>query len=136
MAFTLVSALASPAFAGSAPSARIHFSGGGIAFIAGINWGSGTLTYKGHSYALKVKGLSVGSIGANGYDAAGSVYHLKRLSDIEGTYSAVEASATVGGGAGVFDMKNSRGVEIRAKTTSAGLKLTLAPTGVDIELKR
>ena len=78
----------------------IRVSGGSVAFIAGVNWGSGTLTYRRHHYSLKVGGISVGSIGASKFDAVGEVYNLHRPNDIEGTYAAVEASATAGMGAG------------------------------------
>ena len=134
-AAVLAAAVATPALA--APDASVTFSGGSVAFLAGVNWGSGTLTYRGHRYSIQVRGLSVGAIGANKYQGAGTVFHLRRLSDIEGTYGAVDASATAGnGGMGEIDMKNGAGVEIRAQSSSSGLKLALAPTGVEIKLKR
>jgi hypothetical protein len=123
------------AFAQPAPDATIHFTGGSVAFIAGINWGGGELKYKGVTHKIQVNGLSVGAVGAAKMDATGNVYNLHNLADIEGTYSAIEASATAGPGEGEIDMKNSKGVEIRAHATSAGLKLALAPTGVEIKLK-
>ena len=128
----LAGALAAPTFA---QDARIRFSGGSVAFIAGVNWGDGTLTYKGHAYRLKVSGLSVGAVGANKFSGSGTVYHLRRLRDIEGTYSALDANATAGAGAGEIQMKNDKGVEIHAHSTSAGLKLAFAPSGVSIKLK-
>ena len=134
-AAVLAGALSVPAFAQPAPDATIKFSGGSVAFIAGVNWGGGTLNYKGRDYAISVNGLSVGAVGAAKMDAAGNVYNLHNLADIEGTYSAIEASATAGPGEGEIDMKNAKGVEIRAHATSAGLKLALAPTGVVIKLK-
>jgi hypothetical protein len=118
------------------PSATIRFNGGSVAFIAGVNWGGGTLYYKGKTYPLKVGGLSVGSIGAKSYDLRGSVYNLHRLEDIEGTYAAVNASATVGGGAGVLEMQNGAGVTIKAQSTSMGAHASLGPSGVEIRLKR
>jgi hypothetical protein len=117
------------------PSATIHFSGGSVAFIGAIQWGGGTLHYHGRSVALKVSGIGVGAIGAEHFDAVGDVYHLKRVADIEGTYSAINASATAGAGAGIIDMTNEHGVEIKAHATSAGLKLSLAPTGMVIHFK-
>ncbi len=132
-------ALAGGLFAASAASARpdatIHFSGGSVAFLASIHWGGGTLRYHGRSFPLRVSGLGIGAIGADKFDAVGDVYHLRRASDIEGTYGAVNASATAGAGAGEIDMQNEHGVEIRARTTSSGLKLSLAPTGVVIHFK-
>ena len=135
MAVALAAALASPAVAARRADARISFSGGSVAFLAGVNWGSGTLTYRGHHYPVKVSGLSVGAVGANSYRATGVVYHLDRLSDIEGTYGAMEGSMTAGPGQGGIDMRNDKGVVISARSTSSGLKLTFAPTGVQIKLK-
>ena len=119
----------------AAPSGTIHFGGGSVAFLASINWGGGTLHYHGRSIPLRVNGIGVGAIGADKFSADGEVYHLRRASDIEGVYTAVNASATAGAGAGEIDMTNGNGVEIRAHSTSAGLKLSLAPTGVEIHFK-
>ncbi len=132
-AIVLAGALAAPAVA--APSATISFHGGSAAFIVGGRWGSGTLRYRGHSYALQVSGLSVGAIGVSSYNLSGQVYNLHRVADIEGTYGALDASATAGSGAGVLDMKNGAGVEIRATSSTSGLKLSLAPGGLVIKLK-
>src|SRR5579863_6134743 len=104
----------------AAPSATIHFGGGSVAFLASINWGGGTLHYHGRSIPLRVNGIGVGAIGADKFSAEGEVYHLHRASDIEGVYTAVNASATAGSGAGEIDMTNGKGVEIRARSTSAG----------------
>jgi hypothetical protein len=119
----------------AAPDGTVEFHGGHIAFIAGVNWGSGTLHYRGHSVPLKVSGVGVGSIGANSYSIAGEVYNLHRAGDIVGVYTAISASATAGAGAGVLDMTNAKGVEIKARSTSAGLSLTLAPTGMNVQMK-
>ena len=128
---TSVSAIAQPG-----PDANISFHGGSVAFIGGVNWGSGRMHYQGRRYGLKVSGLSIGAIGATSYDAVGQIYNLRRPSDIEGAYAAVDASATAGLGAGEIDMKNDKGVEIRAHSTSEGLKLSLAGAGVEIRLQR
>jgi hypothetical protein len=135
VAAALAATLASPALAQRRADARISFSGGSVAFLAGVNWGSGTLTYRGRNYALRVRGLSVGAVGANKYQATGAVYHLRRMSDIEGTYSALEGSMTAGPGQGGLEMKNDKGVVISAHSTSSGLKLAFAPSGVQIKLK-
>jgi hypothetical protein len=137
---TLVgAAMAGGLFAASAasaePDATIHFGGGSVAFLASINWGGGTLHYHGRSIPLKVSGLGVGAIGADKFDADGEVFHLRHAHDIEGTYTALNASATAGAGEGEIDMRNEHGVEIHAHTTSSGLKLSLAPSGVVINLK-
>jgi hypothetical protein len=134
VAVIAVAAMSASAIAQPAPDANISFHGGSVAFIGGVNWGSGRMHYQGRRYGLKVSGISLGAIGATSYDAVGQIYNLHRPSDIEGAYAAVEASATAGVGAGEIDMKNDKGVEIRAHSTSAGLKLQLGGSGVAIKL--
>lgn len=133
----LAGVLAAPASLAHAqrPDATIQFTGGEVAFILGVHWGGGTLTYHGRRYPLRVGGLKLGSIGGSSYSAVGKVYHLHRVKDIEGTYGAANVSATAGQGAGGIDMTNGNGVEIRATSTHSGLQLTLAASGVDIRLK-
>jgi hypothetical protein len=103
-------ALAAPVAGAASPNATISFHGGGVGFIAGVNWGSGTLHYRGKDIPVKVSGLTVGTIGAAKYSATGEVYNLKKVSDIAGTYAAIGAGATVAGGGSVLDMSNSAGV--------------------------
>jgi len=126
--------IATPALAQD-PDATIHFGGTSLAFLGSVQWGGGHLHYKGRDVALKVNGIGVGAIGWDKFSADGEVYHLHHLHDINGTYSAINASATAGAGQGEIDMQNEHGVEIRAHTTSAGLNLSLAPTGVQIQIK-
>jgi hypothetical protein len=132
-------ALAGGLFASSAamaqPDATIHFGGGSIAFIGSLQWGGGSLHYKGRHVPLRVTGIGIGAIGADKFSAEGEVFNLHHLRDINGTYAAVNANATAGSGSGEIDMKNENGVEIRAHATSSGLNLSLAPTGVQINIK-
>jgi hypothetical protein len=132
-------ALAGGLFAGTAamaaPDATIHFGGGSVAFIGSLQWGGGTLHYNGRSVPLRVTGIGIGAIGVDKFSAEGEVWHLHHLSDINGTYAAVNANATAGAGGGEIDMTNEHGVEIKAHATSAGLNLSLAPTGVQINIK-
>jgi hypothetical protein len=118
------------------PDGTITFKGGGVAFIAGVRWGGGTLHYKGKDYPLQVTGLSLGEVGANKYDARGEVYHLNKVSDIEGTYAAGAGGVTVAAGVGGIQMQNGAGVVIHASATSAGLDLKLGPSGLEIKLKK
>jgi hypothetical protein len=135
-AAALVAGLAyAPAIAQPGSDGTIDFHGGSVAFIAGVHWGGGTLHFHGRNVPLRVSGIGVGEIGANSFNAVGRVYHLRKVSDIEGVYAAINANATAGAGAGEVDMKNDKGVEIHAHATSSGLKLALAPTGVNIAIK-
>lgn len=118
------------------PSATIELSGGAVAVGIGYSWGKGSVTYLGARHALKINGLSIVDVGASGYTASGSVYHLKKLSDIEGTYTAAEAGATVAGGASAIVMQNDKGVVIKMTSTREGLQFSLAPNGLSISLEK
>jgi hypothetical protein len=117
------------------PVGVIQFSGGSVAFIAGVHWGGGVVDFRGRRYPVKVSGLNVGAIGADSFRAIGDIYNLYRIEDIQGSYGAINASATVGVGAGAIEMQNGRGVRIAIRSSSAGLKLSLAPSGMDIRLR-
>ena len=121
---------------GAHPSATVTFTGGSVAAGIGYSWGSGTLKYKGKSYPLKVEGLSVGDVGVSNVTATGDVYHLKKLEDFAGNYTAASTGAAVGGGGGVASMQNQNGVVIKAKATTRGLKLKLGVDGVKIDLAK
>jgi hypothetical protein len=127
----LAGALCAPAMA---EDATIHIHGSSVGFVVGVGGAHGYVKFQGKRYPINVSGLSVGTIGANSYDLDGAVLHVTNIADIEGTYAAAEAGATAGGGAGGVDMTNGKGVEIRATSTTSGLKLTLGASGVTIHL--
>ena len=131
LGFLLISARAE-----DQPDATIKLHGGSVAVGIGYSWGGGTLTYKGKTYEVEVKGLSVGDVGATDIQASGNVYHLAKLSDFDGNYTAAAAGATVAGGASASIMKNQNGVEIRLVSTTQGLKFTFAAAGVDLKIKK
>lgn len=118
------------------PDGTITFSGGSVGVIAGVNWGGGTLHYKGKDYPLEVTGLSLGQVGIKGYKLNGQVYNLTKVADIEGTYAAGAAAATVAVGAGITEMQNGAGVTIKATDASQGLDFKLGPSGVTIRMKK
>src|SRR5262245_52088351 len=118
------------------PDARLKLSTGSVAAGVGFSWGGGTLTYQGKSHDVEVSGLSVGDVGASKIEAVGEVFHLKKLAEVDGTYTAAAAAATVGGGAGTTVMQNQNGVTIHMTSTSQGLKFTLAAAGVSLKIKK
>jgi len=130
----LAGALSAPALAQD-PDATIHIHGGSVGFIVGVGGAHGYVKFQGKRYPIDVSGLQVGTIGANSYDIDGAVLHMNSVNDIEGTYAAAEAGATAGAGASAIDMTNGKGVEIQARGTSSGLKLTLGASGVTIKLR-
>ena len=117
------------------PDATLRLSGGSVAAGLGINWGGGTLTYKGKEYPVDVKGLSVGDAGITKIEASGSVYNLKKLEDFNGNYTAAAAGLTAAGGASATAMKNQNGVEVNLVSTTKGVKVTLGGGGVSMKIK-
>jgi hypothetical protein len=130
---SLVAAVAGLAAAQSR-TGTLRLSDGSIAAGVGFSWGKGTLTYKGKTYPVKVEGLSVGEVGVMRATAVGTVSNLAKLSDFSGTYVAVGAGATVGGGAGVTVMRNQNGVVIEVTSTTQGASLKLGVDGVRLAL--
>jgi len=125
---------AGTAIAEETPSGTLEISSKTIAIGIGVNWGTGTLKFKGKSYKFKLNGLSVLDVGITSISAAGEVFNLKSLSDFAGTYSGGGAAIAVAGGAGAQELKNQNGVKIRLKSKKQGVQLKLAPEGVKIEL--
>ncbi|CAH2600083.1 conserved protein of unknown function [Rhodovastum atsumiense] len=112
----------------------VSFTGGAVALGVGFQWGSGTLTYRGQQYPFSMRGLSVVDVGASRATGTGSVRNLRNLADFNGNYVAVTAGATAAGGGSVGTLRNQNGVTIDNIATSQGLRLTLAPSGVNITL--
>jgi hypothetical protein len=128
--------LLSVARAEDKPDATLKLHGGSVAVGIGYSWGGGTLTYKGKTYDVEVTGLSVGDVGASKIEASGEVFHLKKLEDFDGNYTAAAAGATVGGGAAASAMKNQNGVTIHLVSTTQGVKFALAAAGVSLKIKK
>ena len=122
--------------AASKPDATISISTGSVAVGIGWSWGKGTLTYKGKSYPLSVKGLSIGKVGITKNTASGEVYHLKTLNDFNGNYTAAGAGITLAGGRSAVDMTNQNGVRVRVISTNRGVDLTLGGGGVELRIKK
>jgi hypothetical protein len=123
----------------SKPDATLRFKGGSFALGIGFRWGSGTLTYKGKDYPVKVNGLSVGKVGMTDVSAYGEVFNLKHLQDFNGHYN-VGAQGTRGvtiakGQAGTL-MTNQAGVIVRISATQTGLDVNATGGGVDMQIQR
>ena len=116
------------------PDGKIRLSGTSAAIGVGTTWGSGTLTYKGKSHPVRLRGLEIGGVGGARIEAQGEVYHLKNLADFEGTYAAVGAAAAAGPGAGHSIMRNEKGVVIDLASESEGVQVKAGVDGVRLEL--
>ena len=118
------------------PDGTLKLSGGSVAAGIGYTWGGGTLTYKGMTYEVELSGLSVADVGATKIEASGNVYHLNKLSDFDGNYTAATAGMTIAGGGSATAMQNQNGVVIQTVATTQGLKFALAASGVSLKLKK
>ncbi len=120
----------------SAHTGNIAFNTRSVGFIIGVEWGLGTMTLAGgRSYALRVRTLKIGMAGLEAVSAQGAIYNLdpRRPFDIAGTYAAMGAGITIGGGIGVQAMRNEKGVIIELKETQVGLAAKIAASGLEIE---
>ena len=113
---------------------RIEVVSGG--FILGASGGSGTLVYNGKKYRLAIGGLSVGAtIGLAKARLSGRAYNLRRVTDIEGIYSAGDVGYAVVGGRKVARLKNGRGVVLELSGRQVGLEATVDVSGMRISLR-
>jgi hypothetical protein len=112
----------------------VTFTGGAVALGVGFQWGGGVLVYRGMQYPFRVSGLSVVDVGAARLSASGTVRNLRNVADFSGNYVSVSAGATLAGGASAAALRNQNGVVIEGISTSQGVRLTLAPGGVNITL--
>jgi len=122
----------------SKPDATLRLSTGGFALGIGVSWGSGTLSYKGKDYPVKVKGLSVGRVGATSSSIYGEVFNLKHLQDFNGHYDVGGAGTrgvTLGAGKTGTIMSNQAGVIVRVSSTQSGVAVNATGGGVDLQLK-
>ena len=123
----------------SKPDATLRLSTGGFALGIGVSWGSGTLTYQGKNYPIKVKGLSVGRVGATSSSAYGEVFNLKHLQDFSGHYDVGAKGTrgvTLGAGRTGTIMSNQAGVIVRVSSTQQGIAVNATGGGVDMQLQR
>ncbi|MGI9538096.1 MAG: DUF1134 domain-containing protein [Desulfocapsaceae bacterium] len=119
---------------GTEPTATVAIETKAVAVGVGYSWGDGVLSFEGKEYTFKIKGVSVVDLGMSSISAQGDVYHLEKVEDFPGTFSAAEAGIAVGGGAGAQVMKNQNGVVMRVTSKNAGIQLKLAPEGLKVEM--
>lgn len=125
----------SPVASDALPDATASFTGGSVAAGVGYAWGHGKLDYQNTGHRFTISGLSIVDVGAAHISAVGYVYNLKNLGDFAGSYSAVGAGGTLGGGGSVAYLKNEHGVVIKVQSSTEGLRFNLAASGVTVKLK-
>ena len=115
----------------------MQLSGGSFAAGIGFSWGEGKLTYKNKEYPVSVNGMSIGKIGITNSTARGGVYHLQKLTDLDGNYTSAGVGLTLVGGVSVVTtMQNQNGVRIDLHSTTRGAGITIGAAGVDMRIKR
>ena len=73
-------------------------------------------------------------VGVTRMTGTGTVRNLRNVADFSGNYVSLSAGATVAGGGAATTLRNQNGVVIDGISTSQGVRLTLAPGGVNITL--
>ena len=118
------------------PNATIRLSEGSVAAGIGWSWGHGTVSFEGQTYRVKIEGLAVAEVGITKAEAAGSVYNLKSIDDLNGVYAAAGAEGTAGKGAGVSSLRNDKGVVINLKSETKGANLKVAASGLKLTVEK
>ncbi len=116
------------------PDATIDFKSTAVKIGVGLAWGSGTLKYKGNEYPLKARGFQLVGVGVSVSEMTGNVYNLKKVEDIEGSFTAVGVGAAVGTGASSIRTKNDKGVVMEVWSTDKGVEVSIGGSGVTLDL--
>lgn len=103
-----------------------------VAVGIGRQWGSGTLTFRGQEYPVRIRGLSVVDVGGGVVTGSGRVRGLTDISQFPGNYMAVTAGAALAAGGNATTMRNQNGVSIDVLSTTKGARVVLAPSGVSV----
>jgi hypothetical protein len=117
-----------------ATDGTVTFTGGAIAIGVGVQWGNGVLTFRGVQYPFRLSGMSIVDVGVTRVTGSGTVHNLRNAADFSGNYVSVSAGAALAGGGAVATLRNQNGVVIDGIATTQGVRLTLAPGGVNITL--
>jgi hypothetical protein len=118
-----------------AGTAKVRMTVGKAGFIIGGTSGNGTVTWNGRNYPITIGGMRLGlTVGVSEARMSGTASNMSRLSDIEGTYTAVQASAAAVAGGQNWVLRNGRGVELRLRGVQTGLEASLDLGGMTIRL--
>ena len=130
---TICIVLAAPLCRAQTADASFELAAGTEEAGVGYSWTRGTLYYGGQSHPFRLDGLSVVDIDVP-LEADGVVYHLARLSDLDGTYAEVEVDPALAGAGFTTAIENEHGVLIGLRSTTQGLYFQPSLLGVEIEL--
>ena len=100
----------------------------------GAAWGQGVLTFGDRTYAFKVKGFKMLSVGLKKASVNGEVYHLTNAADLAGTYKeASKGGLTLVKKKGAVVVENDKGVVINVLGSVKGMDVGLAKGGLTIK---
>jgi len=117
------------------PRGTLKFDSTSIAAGVGVTWGSGTFTFEGKTYPVKIEGLGLATVGIAKVSAVGDVYNLTKASDVAGTYVGVTGGIAIAGGVKGMLARNQNGVVIDLKATQQGVSFNLGADGFTITLQ-
>jgi hypothetical protein len=112
---------------------NLNISKGGWV-IGGTN-GTGTMRLRGRTYPLVVSGVSCCfTFGGSQAVLNGTIANVARASDIEGSYSATSAGATIGQGQQAITLTNSKGAMLQLTGAQQGLMVNVDLGGMTVQL--
>ena len=115
------------------PSGTISVELTSASALLGAAWGQGVLTFGNRTYAFKVKGLKVLSVGIKKASVNGEVYNLKNAADLAGTYKeASKGGLTLVKKKGAVVVENDKGVVIVLGSVK-GMDVGLAKGGLTVK---
>lgn len=124
------SSTASHADSGSV-TLRIYKAG----WIIGASGGSGTLVFRGRTYALSTGGLDYGLVfGGSKTVLRGRVSNINQPSDVGGVYGAAGAGLAVGTGTRAILLTNQKGAVLELSGKQVGLIANADLSGLVITL--
>jgi hypothetical protein len=117
------------------PTARIEINVTQGGFVIGGTSGHGIVRYHRRSYPVTISGVRFGAIiGATNATLSGRVTNLTSLGDVEGTYTSVGASASMGNGKNYQQFRNEHGVHLELYGFQDGLEMSLDVGGMTLRL--
>lgn len=117
------------------PTARIAIDITQGGFIIGGTSGEGLVRYHRRDYGVTVSGLRFGAIiGATNATVSGRITNLSSLGDVEGTYTSIGASGSIGSGKNYQQYRNERGVHLELYGVQDGFEMSLDVGGMTLRL--
>jgi hypothetical protein len=114
-------------------SVSLHIASAG--FIFGVTGGSGTLTFRGQQFPLRVGGINAGAlVGVSATDLVGTASNIHAPGDIAGLYSAIGAGLSIAGGRSSARLSNANGVVLRLHGRQVGFSFSIDLSGMSISL--